>query len=198
MNGANGALQATAIFTLVFALSLLIERLIEVLKSGYDWLDSHFHWYHQWTRRAQAFKAFVEQRRSLFELIDPKAEAAFMSRMSDVLLQRPAGGTGQIPVVSGDLVRQVHIRVAARVIGMALGIALAHWQGLDLLALYQAVSTGAIKWSLDKVPPDWRSWLGLTLTGVAIGLGSAPVHKIITTIERKRDEKTSAAAAARS
>jgi len=195
MNGANGVLQATAIFTLVLAFSLLIERLLEVLKSFYDWLDSHFDWYHLWTRRAYGVKAFVEHRRRLFQLIPPLAQAAFLARMSEMLLQRPGGGCGPIPVVSGDLVRQVHLRVAAKILGITIGITLAHWQHLDLLALYQEVAGGTVQWSLDRIPLDWRPGLGMTLTGVAIGLGSGPVHKIITALERKRDERAGVSAA---
>ncbi len=189
MNGANGVLQATAIFTLVLAFSLLIERLLEVLKSFYDWLDSHFDWYHLWTRRAYGVKAFVEHRRRLFQLIPPLAQAAFLSRMSEMLLQRPGGGCGPIPVVSGDLVRVVHVRVAAKILGITIGITLAHTQQLDLLKIYHDVAGDMVLWGLDRIPLNWRPELGRILTGVTIGLGSGPVHKIITTIERKRDEK---------
>ncbi|HEY7025981.1 MAG TPA: hypothetical protein VH438_00085 [Gemmatimonadales bacterium] len=198
MNGANGALQATAIFALVLAFSLLIERLLEVLKSFYDWLDSHFDWYHLWTRRAYGVKTFVERRRRLFQFIPPLAQAAFLARLSEVLLQKPGGGCGPIPVVSGDLVRQVHVRVAAKLLGMTIGIALAHWQQLDLLSMYHEVASGTIKWGLDQVPGGWLPGLGKTVTGIAIGLGSGPVHKIITTLERKRDEMTGVSAAVKS
>ena len=164
------------------------------MKSFYDWLDSHFDWYHLWTRRSTG-SCVRRAPLPVVQLIPPLAQAAFLARMSEILLQRPGGGCGPIPVVSGDLVRQVHVRVAAKILGITIGITLAHWQHLDLLALYQEVAGGTVQWSLDRIPLDWRPGLGMTLTGVAIGLGSGPVHKIITALERKRDERAGVSAA---
>jgi hypothetical protein len=90
-------------------------------------------------------------------------------------------------VLSADVVRAAAVRTASKVIGVVLGIAFAFWQDVDLVALYHGLARdGTAKvCGLEHV-------LHVTLSGVALGLGAGPVHKLITAIERankKRSEK---------
>src|SRR2546423_11960764 len=70
---AGGAVEsladATVLFALVFALALLIERAIEVVKSGYDVLDCKRNFCTFWTARAKGIAKRLELRLRVFEYL---------------------------------------------------------------------------------------------------------------------------------
>jgi hypothetical protein len=174
---------STVFFALVLALALLIERFLEILKAVYDVVDSRMNWYHFWTRRAAVLQNRLAKRMAVFEYLDPDAVKAVLNRVYEMLLNTQPGYSGVVPVISGDLVRAAGVRVGCKLVGMALGVGLALWLGLDLITL----------WENPPVPNPERLLLPPTariiLTGLALGLGPGPVHKIITTIERKQSEQ---------
>jgi hypothetical protein len=185
--------KATMLFTLVFAFSLVIERFLEVLKSAYDMVDSRYDLYKWWTGRAERIRDFLERRLRIFEYVSPDLATAFITKFSEMLVVPPTGeNAGAVPVISGDLVRAVYVRVACKLIAIAIGVPLAFALRLDIFTLLRQVTVAdcvgikALE-SVCNIP------IGPTLatlaTGITIGLGSGPVHKIITTIEKKRDEQ---------
>jgi hypothetical protein len=186
--------KATMLFTLVFALSLVIERFLEVLKSAYDMLDSKYDWYKAWSRRAYRIRDFLERRLRIFEFVGPDQARTFIARFSEMLVVPPTGeNAGAVPVISGDLVRAVYVKVACKVIAIAIGIPLAFGLHLDIFTLLRQVTAGPGTCMLKALDSVCNVPIGPTLatlaTGVTIGLGSGPVHKIITTIEKKRDDR---------
>lgn len=171
--------EVTVVFTIGLAFALLIERLLEVLKTVYDLLDSRYEWRHFWTRRTERTRDFLERRLHLSQHLGPEVTAAALVRFNEMLLGPSQGHTGSVPVLSGDLVRATGLRLAAKLIAIALGLALALKFRIDLLAL-----SGLI---VDPVSGAPRlTALGMVITGIAIGLGSAPMHKIITTLENRQ------------
>ena len=102
------------------------------------------------------------------------------NNMFEVDATPASGHTGTVPILSGDLVRVVWVRLFAKLVGILLGILLANLFLVDLLAVLQDPLQ-----PMRAFDPN-RVWL----TGVALGLGSGPVHKLITTIERQRDKRT--------
>jgi hypothetical protein len=192
----EGLLEATVLFTFVLGLALVIERVLEWLKTIYDMLDSRYDWYRFWTRRTHRLREFIEHRLRLFELVSPQAAKGFLHRFNEMLLQNGEDYPGTMPVLCGDLVRQVHVKVASKLIAIGAGIWLATSHDVDLIRLWLDAArpeSGDPLWQgLDL---KWWAWLdtrkeafGQIATGVTIGLGSGPVHKLITRIEQKRDE----------
>ncbi|HEX7090837.1 MAG TPA: hypothetical protein VF192_11925 [Longimicrobiales bacterium] len=179
--------EVTVVFAIALAFALLIERLLEVLKTAYDLLDSRYDWHRFWTRRTEHMRDFLERRLRLSQHLSPQAQAAALARFSEMLLGTAPGAVASLPILSGDLVRAAGIRLAARVIGMAAGVALALRFGIDLLAL-----SGLVVDEARNAPAP--TTLGMVVTGIAIGLGSAPVHKIITTLENRRARRDAGAA----
>jgi hypothetical protein len=175
----------TILLALVLALALLVERFLEILKSGYDVVDSRMNWYHFWTRRAKAIQDRVERRMRVFEYVSPDVAQSVLNRVYDLLLNNRGGYSGTALVLSGDLVRAAGVRLGCKVVGMAAGVALALWLKIDFIHLWQPPA---------GLPLDlWASpTVTMVASGIAIGLGSGPVHKIITTIERKRAEREQA------
>jgi hypothetical protein len=179
--------EVTVLFTIVLAFALLVERLLEVLKTAYDLLDSRYDWHRFWTRRTERTRDFLEQRLRLSEHLSPQAQAAALARFSEMLLGTAPANTASFPVLSGDLVRAAGIRLAARVVGMAAGVALALGFEIDLLAL-----SGLLVGEAQNAPAP--TTLGMVVTGTAIGLGSGPMHKIITALENRRARRDTRAA----
>ncbi|MFL5493818.1 MAG: hypothetical protein ACJ8DC_05455 [Gemmatimonadales bacterium] len=185
--------KATMLFTLVFAFSLVIERFLEVLKSAYDMLDSRYDWHRSWTARAGRIRDFLERRLRIFEYVSPDQATAFIAKFSEMLVVPPTGeNAGVVPVISGDLVRAMYVRVGCKIIAIGIGVPLALGLGLDIFTLLREVTLPAGACQSKALAHLCNTPLERTLatiaTGIAIGLGSGPVHKIITTIEKKRDD----------
>jgi hypothetical protein len=164
-------------FALALALALLVERFLEVLKSFYDWIDSHWDFYHVWTRIAHRTRDGLERRLRLLEYLPPEAAQSVVNRVNDLLLNTQGGYDGNALLLSGDLVRVVGVRLGCKTVGVALGIVLACWLEIDLVTLWPDQS-GLTFWAPEPVRR--------VVSGIVIGLGASPVHKIITTIERRR------------
>jgi hypothetical protein len=170
--------HVTVVFTLALALSLVIERLLELVKTLYDWVDSHFDLYRYWDKRTEATRDFMEHRLRIFEYVTPEAASPFLTRCSDFLLGPKNGYTGTVPMLAGDLVRAAWVRTGCKVLGMIIGIFMAFKFDIDLVAL---AGTGATASSSAA----WH----FIASGVTLGLGAGPVHKVIGAIEKKRNER---------
>lgn len=178
--------RITLIFTLVLALSFVVERILELVKAAFDMLDSRFDLYKFWTRRAHRTRNYIERRLRVFQYVDETAAAGLLSRFSQQVLGPRDGHHGAVPVLSGDLVRVVWVRVGLKLLGCAIGIGFAFSFSLDLLALSKVAPTAA-------VPP--ATLVGQLLTGIAVGLGSGIVHKVIVTVERRQRRNSEVASA---
>jgi hypothetical protein len=195
----EGLLEATVLFAFVLGLALVIERVLEWLRAIYDMLDSRYDWYKFWNRRTHRLRVFIEQRLRLFELVSPQAAKGFLHRFNEMLLSNGVDYPGNMPVLCGDLVRQLHIKVVVKLLAIIAGVLLATTYHVNLVDLWLEAAkpdpdVGSPLWhGLDL---KWWTWLsereklfGEVITGVTIGLGSGPVHKLISRIEQKRDER---------
>ena len=81
------------------------------------------------------------------------------------------------------MIRQVFTRAAAKILGMIFGVLLAYLFQIDLIAYVNPDFTGAAPVT------DYHFTLQIFVSGLAIGLGAAPVHKVITTIEKARKKR---------
>jgi hypothetical protein len=176
--GPAGLTEVTVLFTLALALSLVIERILEILKAFYDLIDSRLDWYRQWTVRATRLRDFLERRLRLSQHVSVERLKPILDQFSDRLLNGQGTYPGTLPVISGDLVRASWVRAGAKAAGVLIGIGLAYLCRVDLLSVWQ--NPESVQVTFDPR----QAWL----SGVAIGLGSGIVHKLITTLERKRDE----------
>jgi hypothetical protein len=167
----------SVLFLVVLAFALLIERALEVLKAGYDIIDSKFDICHYWTRQTRKTQKYIQDRLHVFEYVDVKSSAAIFNRFNDLLLGPGNGYTGTVPMLCGDLVRAVWVRLGCKIVGVALGIAAALALRLDIVEAAR---------SAQHQP----TVVGMLLTGIAMGLGSGPVHKLIRSIEKRRAAHT--------
>lgn len=177
--------KVTVIFTLALALSLLIERFLEVLKSLLDLLDSRNDWCKVWDGITKWLRNKLEKRLKIFEYVDTKVAARVLHRVRGMLLKEQDENLSNAPILSGDLVRAFCTKIAFKVVGVGAGIGLAFWFNIDLLKIWQdaAVDSSWLKINIQSEP------VRIAFTGVVLGLGSSPVHKIITAIERRREKQ---------
>jgi hypothetical protein len=174
--------QTTVLFTLVLASSLLIERFMEFIKHLYDMLDSRLNWHRFWTNKTYRLKDRLENRLNIFEHVKPEAAASVLKRFEGMIMNDQGLYRGKVPVLSGDLVRASTLKVIFKIMAFGLGIALAFSFNLDLLKIVQE--------DILKKPEYYinSETIRKILTGITIGLGSEPVHKIIRKIEEKRNK----------
>jgi hypothetical protein len=177
--------QVTILFTLVLALSLTVERFIEVLKAVLAMIDDRLKWRHFWTQRAEAIKKRLESKMGVFEYVDPKKAAAILNRFEHLLLGEKDGYTGTVPVISGDMIRSAGFKLICKFLGIGLGIFMALWMDIDLIKIWQEAAKTGLKDTISITPSTY----GMIFSGIAIGLGSGPVHKIISAIEKKKAKR---------
>lgn len=166
----------TVLFASMLAFALLVERALEVLKAAYDLIDSKLDFHRFWTARTYRTQQYIEERLRVFEYVDGKGAAAVFNRFNELLLGPNNGYHGTVPMLCGDLVRGVWVRLFCKIIGVSFGIVIALTLKFDLLA---AARPGDV----STITP---TTLGMLATGVAIGLGAGPVHKLIRVAEKKR------------
>ena len=176
--------KVTVLFTLVLALSLVIERVLEILKASFDLIDNHLNKASYWTRKTLKLKNRLEHKLRIFEYIEPEKASIIMQRFRSMLLNGQSGYSGMIPVLSADLVRVVKLKIQLKLIAIALGIFLALSLKIDLVEIWQ---TAAQEASLLKIRIDIPT-IRMIFSGIIMGLGSGPVHKVITSLERKREK----------
>ena len=176
--------KITVLFTLVLALALLVERFLEILKTVLDLMDDRFNNKEVWTKRAIKVKNRLESKLGVFEYVAPQKAAVLFERFQHMLLGTQDGYTGTVPVISGDLLRASWIKLMCKIVGICLGIGLAFWMNIDLVKIWPDAA-GIKKISADILPESVR----ILLSGIAIGLGSGPAHKIIRSIEAKKKKK---------
>jgi len=175
-------LYVTVLFTHAFALAFLIERFLELLKSVYDLVDSRFDLYKYWTARTIKVRDELERKLRMYEYINTKQVARILNRFQEMLLKEQNGYSGTIPMLSGDLVRLVYLKVALKVIGLAAGIGLAFWMQLDLISVWKEQAGKSAEWIIDNLSPNLR----IAISGAIIGMGSEAVHKLVSLMEKKK------------
>jgi hypothetical protein len=178
---------ATIILAFALAMSLLVERLLEVLKSCFDYWDSRTDGVTRWNRRAERVRAVVERRLRLFEYVKPEQVRPVLNRIYDLLLNNQGVYDGTVLVLSADMVRIAWIRIACKIVGMVLGVGLAILLRFDFVRLWFVADAAGERAS--NLPP---AALTIFVSGLAVGLGAGPVHKIIGSIEKRRARKEAA------
>ncbi len=180
-------LGTAVLFVTAVLLALVIERILDLLKSLYDLLDSRYDWCRYWTKLTVKIAGLLENKLKLFEMADPRWIQRLLKMAQEFLLDRKDDHTGGTPTLSADLVRAAAIKLGLKVIGIGVGIALAVCFQIDLIAVWRsAAEVGTEKGSAGV------SYFNLVLSGCALGLGTGPVHKIVTGMERRAKKRKQA------
>jgi len=171
--------------------SLLIERLLELVKALYDFLEVQLGFQDYWNRSAARLSRVLDE-----QLQGNRVQAEVSKAVSDYLRTDFPGLEG-VRALSADGLRSLTVKAVSKVLAIMLGLMLVLGMDINLLALIDVLNAQA--YPDDANVENYRAyfstrdipaWLGEIITGVAIGLGSSPVHKIISSLEKSRKQRT--------
>lgn len=175
--------QPILLMALAIVLSIGIERLLELIRAVEDHYEAQNGTVNRWQRVATKLRDRLEVR---LEIAKGGGKSTFQRVLllaARYLSPAPAG-SGALIAISTDRIRTLSIGLMCKVYAVALGIAFAFIFGLDLFALVNASIH-----QTDGYRIDLPAWLGILLSGIAMGFGASPVHKLITALERVRRTK---------
>jgi hypothetical protein len=189
MTQVDALLDSTVLYTLVLALSLLIERFVELAKTIFDYIDYRKKGYLYWTKCAEALQKKLVRKLSMLEYAEPGNDVKLLNKYGDRSLNEAGTYKGMAFVISGDLMRVMFVRGAAKFLGMMLGVLLAYLFQIDFKQIWQEIGNATVA---SVAHAERQLTFTIAISGIALGLGAGPMHKLITTFERankKRQEK---------
>ena len=175
--------QSVLLLSLAILLAIGVERLMEIMRSIHDYVEARSDKNKKWKEKAESLRDLIEMRLDNAKQGDQKSFNIVLLLVSRYL--SPASSQeGGLIAVSTDKLRKMQIKIRYKIVAIVLGIALAWLFCIDMFQLVED-SVDDPSWIDSMVPP----WLGITITGIAIGFGAGPMHKIITALERARDTR---------
>lgn len=173
----NGAEPAVVLLAGMLFLSLIIERLLEISKSYYCYLEGKHGWYTWWNSSAEKFQ------RKLEELEQNPAQHNSSSRLSFARVKIEGIGYLRGFAISVEAMRSSTITYVTKCVGIILGIGIAFVADINIFCLIDSVIYGS-----DTCPGEFPFPAKLA-TGVAMGLGAGPLHKIIAALEKAKKRR---------
>lgn len=178
------------LMVLAMVLAIGIERLMELMRAVEDHLEARRGDMDKWQKKAERLRDRIEVRLEMAKGTDPTVFQRVLSAVCLYLSPSPQGTPGLI-AVSADQVRNMSIRLRYKLIAVLLGIFFAWIFSLDLFELVNHQIHKVDQSALPAVDYSITlpSWLGTILSGVAMGFGAGPVHKLIVALERARQTR---------
>ena len=166
--------------------SLLLERLLEILKALYDFFEVRLGYQSYWNRSAQRLS---EQLDALRQAGRVQAEG---SKAVNDYLRTDYPGLEGVEALSAATLRSLTIKAVSKILAIIIGILLALLLDINLFALIEQLNSqiGGAAYDGYFSSRYLTGWLGECLTGTAIGLGTGPLHKIIEALEKSRKNRT--------
>jgi hypothetical protein len=199
--------EPVLLLALAMFLAIGIERLMELNRALFDHLEAHRGTADRWQKRAEALRDRIELRLDNAATGPEKVFKAVLSVVCRYLSPTDAetgtaiaSGDPGLFAIKVDRVREMSVRIFYKLLGIALGIALAFVFNLNIFelvdkALAASVAAGASPTPAPAEPMspamflgglDGRAWWGTVLSGMAMGFGAGPVHKLIVALEDAR------------
>jgi hypothetical protein len=174
-------LPVTFSFLLVLLLALLVERIMEVLMAVWGLAEWKINVYRMWNRWAERLRTRYERKIKSRQHTQALDISGLLYLISDKLLGKKRGYSGNVPIISADLVRHVFVSTLNRMVASIIGCVLCVVAQIDFV---QIISSDLQKSFLPNSPS-----LRILLSGILIGLGSEPVHKLIKFVEKRRPKR---------
>jgi hypothetical protein len=190
MENANAAL---IMLTAAIFFALIIERLLEIAKSIYDYIEAKKDFGGFWNRRAISIRERLQNR--LEKAKENKLQKTVFKYLASRYVNANYPGYEGAAVISANKLRNFTIKSVSKTTGAVLGIAVAFSLGINVFALITQWTNSPDAISLGLFQVDLPNWLEYTITGVIMGLGSGPMHKFISALERARRNRKSTEAA---
>lgn len=171
---------------LLMALAMLLaigtERLLELVRTLSEHLEARrgTSASERWQKKAVALRNRIEARLDNACASTPSALQMVLSIVCRYL-SPAAPESGGLIAIDANQVRAMSIRVRCKFLAVLLGIGLAFLFQVDVFELVNQELHATDGFTI-KLP----SWLGKSISGIAMGFGAGPVHKMITALERAR------------
>lgn len=189
MEDTNAAL---IMLTAAIFFALIIERLLEIAKSIYDYIEAKKDFSGFWNRRAISIRERLQNR--LEKAKENKLQKTVFEYLASRYVNADHPGYEGAPVISANKLRAFTVKGVSKTIGAILGITVAFSLGINVFSLIAQWTNTPEALSLGLFQVDLPDWLEYIITGVIMGLGSGPMHKFIAALERaKRNRKSTEA-----
>ncbi len=189
----DGTHSALILIAGAFFVAMVVERLLEILMATYTLFEVKCGWYQFWNTRAKNLQKRLHDFNMQDEqqLQDGKTagqlakirERAIGKLLSRLKIDEPA--YADVPSLSAEKVRQFSIKFIVKIIGALTGISIAILVEIDMFALIDQL----LKQQGNQVLSASARLAHQVLTGIAMGLGSAPLHKIIVALEKAKQNR---------
>ncbi len=175
-------LNITYFYLTVLTLTLLVERILEVLMDVWGYIEWKTNGHERWNRRAEKIRRKFEIRAGARLLVDAASLAGLARSVRTYTDTDEAMPPGNTIIISGKAVRRAFVATASRIVASLLGIVVCAVAGVNFVAVIEQELGSTL---LAGVPV----WLQIAFSGIIIGLGSEPVHHMITNLERRREDR---------
>ncbi len=190
----NDADTALILLTAAIFFSLVIERLLEIAKTIYNYIEVRNGLSDFWNRRATRIRERLQNR--LEKTKENGLQNAVFKYLASRYVSKDHPGYEGAPVISAAKLRAFTVKGVSKGTAVILGIAIVFALDINVFALIaQWTDTpNAITLELfrEKDPRiSLPQWLEYTITGIIMGLGSGPMHKFISALERAKSNRQS-------
>ena len=196
--------QPVIMLATAILLAILVERIIEIAKSLFDYFTVK-HIYQRsdtmniedniWTNMAKGVATKLEARLDNAKSYlgdedkaiksEGKEKLDLILKIAEKILSPAEDKHEGLFVVSASKVRSIYLKLVMKIVSMFLGILLAVMLGIDIIYLVKlSISPKCIGGGECML-----TWYGCLLSGIAIGLGAGPLHKIIVALENRQKKK---------
>ena len=192
--------QPVIMLATAIILAILVERIIEISKALFDYFTVKKIYARAddiniedniWTRLAQRVAKKLEARLDNAKSHlgekdnalknEGKEKLDLILKMAEKVFSPAKDDHDGLFAVSASKVRGIYLKLIAKIISIALGIALAAALKIDIIYLVKlSLEPGCAKDVCDF------TWGGCLLTGIAMGFGAGPMHKIIVALEKRQ------------
>jgi len=190
MENANAAL---IMLTAAIFFALIIERLLEIAMCVFEYIEAKKDWSGFWNQRAISIRERLQNRLEKYK--ENKLQKTVFKYLSSRYVKTDHPGYEGSPVISASKLRAFTIKSVSKTIGAILGIIVAASLGINVFALVAQWTHSPDAISLGLFQVNLPDWLEYTITGVIMGLGAGPMHKLISALERARRKRQSTDAA---
>ncbi len=187
----NGTLEAVTIFTYVFftylILALLIERIVEVLVTIFNYVEMHRQWDGYWNRTAERLSSRYTRLYGYAQDERGKIHSILDGLLWNVISEEPYKGGKKI--ISAELIRLNYLRLGTRIIAFLIAAALVLSLRLDF------VEVVSMMFSNDYLPVELLRMspvVSFILTTAALSIGAEPLHQVIRGVEKFAEKKRKA------
>ena len=180
---------ALILLTAALFFSLIIERILEIAKCIFDYIEAKYDFSDFWNRRAINIRERLQNR--MEKAKGNKLQQTVFEYLASQYVNIDHPGYEGAPVISANNIRAFTVKGICKSVGAILGISVAFCLGINVFSLIAQFTKSPDAVSLGLFEVNLPQWLEYTITGVMMGLGSGPLHKFIVALERARQNRKS-------